>query len=211
MNWETTYIIGAGVSAGPVDVSRLTGGVVLGVNDAAFHKPVDAFFSLDHNYILRVLPKLAAFKGEKHFCLMDRVYYKDVYKQVGAKRWHRDYTELPILDYDKPRLSSGGPQDGCSGLVAINLAARMGAKRIFLFGYDFHHTYRYFYSNEVMKRSHAGEVLKRFRKVAPWYKARNIEVINCNLDSYIDAFELISIEMAYETIDRLCGVVGCGA
>lgn len=200
MNWQTTYIIGSGPSAGPVDTARLKHGVILGVNDAAFHKPCDAFFSLDHNYIRNHIKRLEQFTGEKHVCLMDRAYFQDVYKQAGLTRWHRDYHNIPTLEPKK--LSSGGPQEGCSGLVAINLAAQMGAKRIFLFGYDFHHIYRYFYSDELVKRHHAPLIMERFRKVAPWYATHGIAVINANIDSHIDAFELITLEMAYLMIER---------
>ncbi len=198
-SWDTTYIVGAGPSAGSLDVAKLNPShVVVGVNDAFFHKPCDVFFSLDHNYILKTAKKLASYDCPKHVCLMDRVYYKEQFKPFT--RWKRVYTDKPILEPKK--LASGGPWSGCSGLAAINLAAQMGAKRVILFGYDFHHRYTYFYSTEVMKRSHAREVMESFRKMAPWYRQHGIEVINANLDSYIDAFEHVSHDMVYEMVAR---------
>jgi hypothetical protein len=140
---------------------------------------------------------------------MDREYYKRDYKDAGLTRWHREFKDTPSME--PKHLASGGSQAGCSGLVAINLAVQMGAKHIYLFGYDFHQQYSYFYNPGLIKRQFATEVLKTFRRMGAWYQDHGIEIINCNLDSFIDAFELISLDMAYLTIERQHGAVGCGA
>src|SRR5688572_19351733 len=146
MDWSTTWIIGGGPSAGPVDPIRFKGrGVVLGVNDAAFHKPgCDAFFTNDHGYALDIRGKIEAFPGERHLAIRQRFLCR--FEGWQATVWHRVDEREPCTR--ALRLSSGpAGTPGCSGYVALNLAAQMGARRIVLFGYDFDDDYQYFFDD----------------------------------------------------------------
>lgn len=185
LNWETTYIIGGGPSAAGLDTMRLNGGVRLGVNDAAFHKPCDAFFSNDHGYALRSRDKIEAFAGERHLAI--RLKFFGRFLGWDARLWQRRDWQNPSI---VPGSLSSGPEGtpGCSGYVALNLAAQMGAKRIVLFGYDFDADYRYFFSDEPHMRVCVPEVIASFRDVAPWYAKKGIRILNANLKSAIDAF-----------------------
>lgn len=186
MNWETTFIVGGGPSAATVDTAPLRrSGVVLGVNDATFHKACDAFFSNDHNYARGILSRLAELPGERHLAVRKRHWHQ--FTGWPVRLWERVETAEPAT---RPGvLSSGRVGDpACSGYVALNLAAQQGARRIVLLGYDFHDEYTYFFDDKPFPRVRVPEVRETFRAVAPWYAARGIEVVNANLASAIDAF-----------------------
>lgn len=188
-DWRTTYIIGGGPSAAGLDTARLVGGIRLGVNDAAFHKPCDVYFSNDHGYALRTKDKILAFPGERHLAV--RPQFMTKFAGWDARLWQRWDWEWPSR---RPDALSSGPvgTPGCSGYVALNLAAQMGARRIVLFGYDFDRDYRYFFSRDPYPRVKIPEVIASFRQVAPWYIRQGIEVINANPASAIDAFPRLS-------------------
>lgn len=195
MNWETTWIVGGGLSASEFDASRVTSGVVLGVNDAAFHKPCQAFFSNDHNSALKTRKQIEAFAGERHLSVFPRRahLFRD---WRGVTLWQRVMEDTPSLK--RGALASGGRTvPGCSGYVALNLAAQKGAKRIVLCGYDFSPTYNYFFDPKPIARREVAGVLASFRAVAPWYRARGIQILNANPASAIDAFDRVTLGEAY--------------
>lgn len=190
---ETVFLIGGGPSAGPVDTSDLPG-FRIGVNDAAFHKPCDAFFSNDHNYAIGIRTSIEAFPGERHLCAFQR-HHERFCEWRGITMWRRVYSLAPTLTGHT--LASGGHSTpGCSGYVALNLAARMGARRIVLIGYDFHDAYNYFFTPDPYPRHSIPGVRASFREVAKHYRRLGVEIINTNPDSAIDAFPRMSLEAA---------------
>jgi hypothetical protein len=197
---KTFFLIGGGQSALEVEVRRLRplrqGGVIIGINDAAFHKRCDIFFSNDHGYALSVKQEI-----EKY----DEAYLSVRQKHMHMfENWNKNVCIWRRVDEENPctrpcMLSSGPPgTPGCSGYVALNLAAQLGAKRIILFGYDFHDQYKYFFNNDLHERKSILEVRKSFMDVAPWYAARGIEIFNANPNSSIEAFRKISHQEAYD-------------
>ncbi len=187
MSWATTLIIGGGPSAGPLDAGALAGlGMRLGVNDAALHKPVDAFFSNDHNYVLGIRPALEALTVPLHFSVWHSKWHL-FEGWRGPQIWRRVSSAEPS---QAPGCLSSGPYPtpGCSGFVAINLAVQMGARRVVLFGYDFHDDYKYFFDTSGHDRKQIEGVRKSFADVAPHYRRRCVEIVNANPDSAITAF-----------------------
>lgn len=121
----------------------------IGVNDAAFHKPCDAFFSNDHGYCLGIREKIEGFSGERHLAVRYR--HSERFEGWQVQIWRRVDEREPILK--RGELSSGERgTPGCSGYVALNLAAQIGAKTIVLFGYDFEDDYRYFFAGSIPAR-----------------------------------------------------------
>lgn len=186
------YLIGGGPSCADVPTGELKGGIRIGVNDAAFHKPCDWFFSNDHGYALDIREKIEAFPGERHLAIRQK--HRHLFEGWSATIWTRRDDREPCTG--ARQLSSGQPgTPGCSGYVALNLAAQVGAKKIVLFGYDFHDDYKYFFAGNY-PRVRIADVRASFRKVAPWYSKRGIEIFNANPDSAIDAFPRITLEEA---------------
>ncbi len=188
------HLIGGGLSAKDLDTSQLLGHRV-GVNDAAFHKPCDSFFSNDHGYALIIRDKIEGFLGHRHLSIRHR--HMHLFDGWNAVIWQRMNERDPVM---KGRALSSGRSGtpGCSGYVALNLAVRLGAKTIILFGYDFQPDYRYFFSEQPYPRVEMAGVIASFREVAPWYRSRGIRIFNANPASAIDAFPRISHAEAFE-------------
>ncbi len=187
------FLLGGGPSAADIDVRGLPG-FVIGVNDAAFHKPCHAMFSNDHGYALGIREKIEAYPGERHLAV--RWKFRGRFEGWQARIWRRwDWNNPARSDGDLSSGPTGTP--GCSGYVAMNLAAQMGARTIVLLGYDFHEDYRYFFSDAPYPRVRVPEVIRSFREVAPWYRDNGIEVLNANPGSAIDAFPRITHDEAF--------------
>jgi hypothetical protein len=197
------YLIGGGPSAADLNTNMLRGGLRIGVNDAAFHLPCDAFFSNDHGYCLGIRDKIEAFPGERHLAVRRRFFER--FSNWDATIWQRMDEANPCTT--SLQLSSGPHgTPGCSGYVAMNLAAQKGATTIVLFGYDFQAEYRYFFSSDPYPRVEIPGVIESFRKVAPWYRERGITVLNANPASAIDAFPRITHQEAFDHAHSRCDI-----
>lgn len=193
--WETTYIIGGGPSAKTVDPARMRGGVVLGVNDAGFHKPCDVWMTLDHNYALSVRGQIEQ-QREAHVIVRDK--HRDLFRGWSSvvRVWRRVVERYPTRQ--PGCVSSGGENvPGCSGYAALNLAWQYGARRIVLFGFDFGDHYTYWFDDTPHKRRHTHTVRQSFVHVAPYYQRHGVEIINASPGSYIKAFPIVSHAEAY--------------
>jgi hypothetical protein len=194
LDWTNAWVFGGGPSAADVDTSRLSGGVVVGVNDAAFHKRCDVFFSNDAGYLLRIADKVRAYGTAGHLSLWP--HQVDRFAGWPSRTWRRVESRWPST---LAGCVSSGPyaQLGCSGYVVLNLLAQMGTRDIVLFGYDFHDAYTYFFDSTPFPRKHVAGVRQSFRDVAPWYRERGIRIVNANTESAIDAFPRITHDEAY--------------
>lgn len=191
MEGLTVHLIGGGESARDLDTASLSG-IRVGLNDAGFEKPCDAWFSLDHNY---ARDKLVQFTTAQ---LIER-FPEGVNVCARYRDWHQFAPPLPVRMWgrvarDEPTLVQGeisvpcGVGLGCTGHAALNFAAQLGAGRVFLWGYDFHDEYRYFFADDPFPRLRVPEVRKTFGLVAPWYAVRQIQIFNTNPNSSIKAF-----------------------
>lgn len=179
-------LIGGGPSAADIDTARLPG-MVIGINDAGFHKPCHHWFTLDHRYALNVMSRLAELPVSVgiHICALHRNFHH--FHSSRVRLWRRVHAAMPPLD--GATISSGpAVTPGCSGYAAINLAAQLGARTIYLFGYDFGEPYRYFFDETPFNRLMTSEVVRSFKPLAREYEALGIRVINCNPASAIRAF-----------------------
>ncbi len=179
-------IFGGGPSARDLDTSKLPG-LVIGVNDAGLLKPCDHWFTLDHNYALEARRRIESLptSTEIHICALHKNW--QFFGGWRGRFWRRIHTAAPPLTGEE--LSSGpAGTPGCSGYVAINLAASLGARRIYLHGYDFHEPYRYWFDDAPHARREVPAVIHSFRAVAREYERLGIEVVNCNPNSAIRAF-----------------------
>jgi hypothetical protein len=187
------FLIGGGPSARDLDTARLNG-FRIGVNDAAFHKPVDVFFSNDHNYARDVRSKIEASGMHCHLCMRHA-------NMDEFRKWNKTTLWRRIDQPDPSRRAfelSTGPHGtpGCSGYAAINLALQLGFRDIVLFGYDFHENYTYFFDDEPFPRIRIPEVIASFDAVALHYARMGANVINANPNSAISGFKRVTHEEA---------------
>lgn len=182
------YVLGGGRSAGAFDLSELRRkGTLLGVNRAALHTPCDVVFSLDRPFMVRYRDELGRYDGEVHVCVPSK--FRKL-APPGATIWNRIGDTLPT---GAPgTISHGLTGGGNSGLSALNLAAHLGARRIFLLGFDMEPENGCWYGDFPGPRPTRTKVLKNFRYCAPWYAEHGIEVVNTNPNSAIDCFPCVS-------------------
>lgn len=194
-DWTRTYIIGSGGSAKGADFDRLRGnGVVLGINEVAFHLKCDAFFSLDRAWVSSIKHKFRRINCEMHLAESKTFFKYPILP--GAREWLRVLGPPSFLSNT---LSSGIKGAGCSGLTAINLAAQLGAKQITLFGFDMiDGNYDFWFRNGVVHRRYAvAETLENFRQHAFCYKELGLNIRNASPGTAIDAFPVINHDAAY--------------
>jgi hypothetical protein len=79
-----------------------------------------------------------------------------------------------------------------SGYAALCLAAKLGAKHIFLYGYDMGQRHgrlrRHEYPASLNSRPRFAHWIPRFQQLAPYLKRKGVEVINCTAGSALDCF-----------------------
>lgn len=85
-----------------------------------------------------------------------------------------------------------------SGYQAVHLAAHLGARRILLLGFDMHRTHgEHWHPDHKWRPGHKsnyGLFMHSFNGVAPEYKRRGIEIINCTQGSALKCFPLATVE-----------------
>jgi hypothetical protein len=174
---ETVWILGHGPSIKTFDFGRLYNTRVISVNgsgvfSARARTPRVCLFSLDNNWIRYNRTFLSTFRGEKYVAL-----------PLGSWRdcegipdvIYFDWTHTDGLSNDPACISAYG---GNSGYGALGLAYLKRPKQINLIGFDMdpkdnpEHFYR----------------AKAFDTTVFQLKAAGIEVVNRNVDSFIDAF-----------------------
>lgn len=191
------------MSAAGLDVGRLRKGVILGVNDAAL--PVDdeaeprircdAFFTGDHNYAASIKDKILAFAGERHLCIKSP--HQNKFRWPNVTVWNRRFSDIP--SFDEGVLSSGDDRGaGSSGLIAINLAVQMGARRVVIFGLDMRaEDYRYWFNGRSFNRARCPAAVDLYARAAPHYERLGFRILNANPASAVEAFPKITHEEAY--------------
>lgn len=127
-----------------------------------------------------------------------RTYLSTVAKFPGRKISLEIGKPIPGIEYLRPSsqvfderpcyLSTGAN----SGYAAICLAAKLGAKRILLHGYDMGprngRVRRHDYPASLNSKPRFADWIPRFRLLAPVLERRGVEVVNCTPDSALTCF-----------------------
>jgi hypothetical protein len=190
------FIIGGGPSLKGFDFSRLKGELVIAVNRAWEHSSCAITFFLDEQFWGWTENGSLGKYAQENF--LKHPSYK-----VTVNRNHFPYPEgINVVDYRRKAESSDtlreGIYCGCnSGFAALNLAVAMGAKEIYLLGFDmdaetdpqgklthYHNGYP-----EMGPNADLSMFRSEFHEIAPNLKAKDIWVINLNSQSYLKAFE----------------------
>lgn len=191
LDWTTTFVLGGGPSAKGLDRSRLTGGVVLGLNEAAFWERVDAFFSLDRSWMWRTQKVIAELPVRERHVALKKEHF--MFSPPNCEVWERVHGVHPAT---RPGVLCGGMKPTNTGLCSLNLCSQKGAKRIVLFGFDMHlKNYGYWYAAEAIPPGPL--IFDNFALMAPRYVAMGIEIVNASPGSALRCFPIISHEEAY--------------
>jgi hypothetical protein len=181
--WEdgTAIVVGGGPSLRDFDMDNLKGKKCIACNDAG----------------LTINPTFTAFGDKPWFNAYHHKFSKISTQLVTCYKHTNDY---PSWVHTCRRLDTGWSFEqtalawnGNTGAMAINLAARLGAKRIILLGFDmqqdksgknnWYQSKRPASIPEVYKR-----FLSMFHNIQQGCRKESIEVINANLESKLERF-----------------------
>lgn len=184
----TCYILGGGPSLAKVNLDLLKGKRVIGVNNAYLLAPwIDAIYFMDCAWYNQHQAKLLDFKGIK-VTVCEKC--KNVPGIFCFKRGKRNGIEDKV---DCIGTGSNG------GFGAINLAIKLGVKKIVLLGYDMrvidgHHNYHTDHTRKIPEAIYETQFIKNFRSLVEPCKERGIQIVNCTPGSALDAFPLEPLE-----------------
>lgn len=187
---RTVYIIGGGPSINNIDLERLKGERVIAVNNAymsgrAPWAPVMYF--MDWNWYNWHKKALARWPGLK-------VTVCDKCKNEGGIRVLKWRHRLG-LDED-PRFITRGT---CAGYSATSLAAKLGASKIILLGFDMRivdgeHNYHNEHKRDVLPGIYVNNFIRPFQSLVEPAKEWGIEIINATPDSHLPYFPIVDPE-----------------
>lgn len=119
---------------------------------------------------------------------------------TGRKMCGYPFGEVPGTDqtykYDKKQLCLSGPNlvwGGNSGTAAINLAVKLGAKRIYLFGYDMQGRTHWHgdHHPSIRKDFNFPMWIDRLNKVAISARRIGVEIFNCSDNTSLRCFPIV--------------------
>ena len=90
-----------------------------------------------------------------------------------------------------------------SGFAALNVGYHLGAKKMYLLGYDMHSSGTNTHWHDGYATSHNHQIYERammkdFIKIESYYKKLNVRIYNANLDSRMDHITKCSLKDAIE-------------
>lgn len=183
-------LVGGGPSLRNFPFSRLRGRTVVAINDAILHLPwATAAFSADTPWMNHRQKEIMEFHGERYLCIAPD---SEVCRSPGVEFLWK--IRLPGLSTQPDCLHL----NGTSGAAAINLAVLKGAKKIWLLGYDGAKGAEHWFDGYPWQAPSSDPRLyplwnSHFHSMLPQLGEMGVEVLNCNLDSAIDAFPKVPI------------------
>lgn len=186
---ETVYLIGGGPSLKGIDWELLRGKRIIAINRAFQVLPwADVLYWTDAQFYKWYRREIDEFKGVKVTCRPVDILNKDIRLLKGIKDLGIDMRPEYICDGNN------------SGYGALNLAVKLGAKRIYLLGYDLHSQPGQTHWHNGYKRSHNHTIYKRlvkyFESSVPLLNEWKIEVWNANPWSHLHCFRKCSLNDA---------------
>lgn len=138
----------------------------------------DIIYGSDAKWWRHYMPKVSALPGRK------------ISVEIGLPIHGVDYLRPSSQIFDeRPGFLSTGAN---SGYAALCLAAKLGAKRVLLYGYDMGPRHgrmrRHDYPANLNSRPRFADWIPRFQALAPYLSSREVEVINCTPGSALTCF-----------------------
>lgn len=182
--WEghevAIFASGPSMSTAVADDCRALGLHTIAINNQAIDCApwADVLYGSDLKWWRHYMSKVAVLPGRKISL--------EIGQPVRGVECLRPSSE--ILDERPGYLSTGGN----SGYAALCLAVKLGAARVRLYGYDMGprsgRMRRHEYPANLNSRPRFVHWIPRFNLLAPYLKARGVEVINCTPGSALTCF-----------------------
>lgn len=186
---ETVYLIGGGPSLRGFDWEQLRGKKVIAINRAFQVLPwADVLYWTDAQFYKWYKHEIDEFKGMKVTCRPVDILNKEITLLKGTRDLGLDLRPGYICDGNN------------SGYGALNLAVKLGVKRIYLLGYDLHSEPGQTHWHNGYTRSHNHTIYKRliryFEHSVSLLNKLNVEVWNANPGSRLECFKKCSLKDA---------------
>lgn len=186
---EVVYIVGGGPSLKGFDWNRLKGKKVIAINRAFEVLPfADVLYWTDSRFYRWYRSEINRFTGLKFTCRS----FHDKPSDVTLLKANNAMT----IDTRPSYISHGNN----SGYGAINLAIKLGAKKIYLLGYDMHSTPNASHWHSGYESTHRHDIyekmMKYFDAIPKELERLNIECYNANIKSQLNVFRKCSIDDA---------------
>lgn len=187
---KTLYLIGGGPSLKDFNWELLRGKNVLSINRAFQAVPwAIATFWTDSRFYKWYQKDLKRFEGIKIACRYSQLYEKDtiLVRSTGGA----GVDEYPY------HIRAGNN----SGFAALNVAYHLGAKKIYLLGYDmkserqsthWHEGYVTSHNHDIYERA----MMKDFIGAQKYYKKLKVKLYNANPDSMMTHIEKCTVKQA---------------
>lgn len=96
-----------------------------------------------------------------------------------------DFNNVP---YVEPLHGAFGLNSGLLGLIA---AVRLGAKEVYMLGFDMHSPTQHFFGEHPKPlRSTTPDRMERFKRQFAAYKPKGVKIINCTKGSALECYEM---------------------
>lgn len=187
---ETVYIIGGGPSLINFDWNNLKGKRVIAVNRAFQVLPdADVLYWTDSRFYKWYKSEIDMFNGVKYTCRTSNLYNNNV---------RIVYPSSKVFDLRSKFISNANN----SGYAAINLAYKLGAKKVYLLGYDmnipgnkthWHDGYDVKHNKNVYSN-----MMKHFISLSNEIKNIDFEIINANPLSRMNCFPKCTLKEALD-------------
>jgi hypothetical protein len=186
LSGATVFVIGGGSSLRGFDYNRLQGHKTVGINQACVYVPdLTAIYWADADWAAKNDDTLSRHACKLRFCGRYGSFPDNALLEGGA---------IPLkitgeYGFDPDINNVRGNNSGCH---VLNLCVNAGAKRIVLLGFDmqmkhWHDDYSLPYTPSVYEG-----FLESIESMAP--HLRDVEVINCSLNSAITTFPKVPID-----------------
>lgn len=134
---------------------------------------------------------------------------KPIFLASSDRGWWRKYPEAIKLDCPKYAMAEVSgvervqiPQLGAvcnSGVLALEIAVRLGANRIILLGFDMSGSHYFGEYTNGLRNTTPAQRQQHFRQYDQWARAnRSIKVINCSRSTSLTTFPRASLESILE-------------
>jgi len=167
---ESVTIVGGGSSLTGFDFGKLKGKIVV-TNHAVRYTRSDMWVFLDTTFIRKNMMRIRSYKG---YCV----------SRHGGENIHTIKFGSSEVDFIVRKANN-------SGFTAMVLALMLGAKRVYLLGFD----------GSWKDKSHFHSIYRDKKKMEDFTRSiylydhfRNFPIVNVGLDSDIDCFKKVSLE-----------------
>lgn len=177
---QTAAIFASGPSMSPAVADQARGLRTIAINNQSIDCApwADVIYGSDAKWWLHYLPAVRTLPGRKLSL--------EIGRQINGIEYLRPSSQ--VFD-DRPGYLSTGAN---SGYAAICLAAKLGAARVLLYGYDMGprngRMRRHDYPANLASRPRFADWIPRFLRLAPELNRRGVEVVNCTPGSALTCF-----------------------